>query len=116
MTNKITGYSFGQVAVDGQQFTNDLIVFPDEVKSGWWRREGHLLQVEDLGAVVDQGIEVLVVGTGASGGMSVASGVGGYLTDKGIKLVAKETGEAVEIFNRLLAENRAVAAALHLTC
>jgi hypothetical protein len=44
----ITSYDFGHIIIDGKRYTSDLIVFPDRVKVGWWRKEGHRLQLEDL--------------------------------------------------------------------
>jgi len=41
-------YDFGVMVVNGKRYTSDLIVFPETVLSGWWRRKGHEVCVEDL--------------------------------------------------------------------
>jgi len=33
----IESYSFGQMVIDGQEYTSDLIIFPDRINSSWWR-------------------------------------------------------------------------------
>jgi hypothetical protein len=115
MSAKIDSYRFGQVVIDGTPHHKDVIILPDRVIGGWWRKEGHALHPEDLEAVFEATPEVLVVGQGAYGRMQVTDETERALQDAGIKLIALPSGEAVETYNRLRGE-RAVAAALHLTC
>ncbi|RLG50612.1 MAG: hypothetical protein DRN96_07280 [Thermoproteota archaeon] len=112
----IDSYSFGKVVVAGRTYTSDVIVYPDRVREGWWRREGHSLCLEDLKEVLEWRPDVLVVGTGAYGAMKVPESVVEAIESLGIRFVAKPTREAVEEFNRLLKSGVKAAAALHLTC
>ncbi len=115
MPAKIESYQFGRIVIDDQAHHKDVIILPGRVIGGWWRKEGHVLHPEDLEAVFEAAPEVLVVGQGASGLMRVTDETEQALRDAGIELIALPTGEAVETYNRLRGE-RAVAAALHLTC
>ena len=112
----IESYSFGRVVIDGKVYSSDVIVFPDRVKVGWWRREGHRLHIEDLNDVVAVKPEVLVVGTGYVGLMRVPDEVRVFLEEQGIRLIVERTRKACEIFNDLLKSGKKVVAALHLTC
>lgn len=114
----IESYDFGVMIIDGKRYTSDLIVFPEKVLSGWWRRDGHQLCVEDLKEVFSQTPppEVLVVGTGYSGLVKVLPEVEKALKERGIKLISKPTGEAYKTFNELLKAGKRVAGAFHLTC
>jgi hypothetical protein len=112
---RIESYRFGRIVVDGQVHTRDVIILPDRVIGGWWRKEGHALHTEDLRAVFEAAPEVLVVGQGATGMMRVTEEARQALQAAEIELVASSTQEAIEVYNRLC-EKRAVAAALHLTC
>jgi hypothetical protein len=112
---RIESYRFGHVVIDGQVHTKDVIILPDHVIGGWWRREGHTLLPDDLEAVLAAAPEVLVVGKGAFGRMQVAWKTKEALQAAGIDLIAESTGEAAETYNRLRGE-KAVAAALHLSC
>ncbi|MCD6263234.1 Mth938-like domain-containing protein [Candidatus Bathyarchaeota archaeon] len=116
MVPLIDSYRFGRIVVDGVEYTKDLIIFPDRVKSDWWRRRGHELAVEDLEEVLEEKPEVLVVGTGAYGLMRVLEETRRRLKEEGIELIAQRTGKAYKTYNELLKSGRRVAAALHLTC
>ncbi len=102
--------------VKGRRYSSDVLIFPDRVKDGWWRRESHAVHVEDLEEVVAEKPEVLVIGTGYYGLVKVPDEVKRYLAEKGIELIAQPTKEACSTFNKLLGEGRKVIAALHLTC
>lgn len=45
----IDSYDFGWIIIKGKKYTRDVIVFPERVRDGWWRKKGHGLCVEDLG-------------------------------------------------------------------
>lgn len=112
---QIDSYRFGHLVVDGQAHDRDAIILPDRVLGGWWRKEGHALHPDDLGAVLEAAPEVLVVGQGAYGRMRVTPEASRVLREAGIELVAQPTEQACQTYNRLR-EERPVAAALHLTC
>jgi hypothetical protein len=111
---RLEGYSFGRIVVDGQEHTRDLIVLPDRVVSGWWRREGHSLVMEDLEQVQDELPERLIVGCGAHGQLRPHPAVLDALRARGIEVEAHHTAEAVRRYGE--SDARRTAAALHLTC
>jgi len=114
-TPQIESYRFGRIVIDGESYDQDVIVLPDQVIGGWWRKEGHALHPDDLEAVFEARPEVLVVGKGASGRMQVTEEARQALQEASIELVALSTEKAVETYNNVRKE-RTVAAALHLTC
>ncbi len=111
----IDSYEFGRIVINGKRYSNDLILFPDKVKDGWWRKEGHQIHIEDLKDVLKVKPEVLVVGTGYSGLMTIPPVTRKYVESEGIEIISQKTKEACETFNRLI-KSRKVVAALHLTC
>ncbi|UCF13825.1 MAG: Mth938-like domain-containing protein [Thermoplasmatales archaeon] len=111
----IDSYSFGRIVIDGKTYTSDIILYPDRVDDGWWRKSGHLLQKEDLKDIIEYNPEILIVGTGTYGLMNVLDETKQFLELKEIELKAEETGKACKIYNELK-EKRKVVAALHLTC
>jgi len=111
----IDSYDFGRIIIDGKRYNRDLIVFSDRVKDGWWRKEGHRLHIADLKEVLEAKPEVLVVGTGYYGAMTVPPETRKPIESEGIELIVQKTAEACKTFNRLM-ESRKVVAALHLTC
>lgn len=113
---EIEEYRFGSVRVAGRSYTTDVIVTPEGVRDGWWRREGHRLHTEDLEAVLAAEPEVVVIGTGAYGRMTVPDSTRRFLEGRGVRVEAAPTATAVERFNALQHEYARVVAALHLTC
>jgi len=111
----IDSYDFGRITIDGKRYSTDILVFPDKVKAGWWRKEGRRLQIADLKEVLEAKPEVLVVGTGYSGMMNISPETRNYIESEGIQLIVQKTAEACKTFNHLI-ESRTVVAALHLTC
>lgn len=108
-------YEFGHIVIDGVSYRQDLLLWPGVIKKDWWRRESHLLQVEDVVEALAAAPEVLVVGQGQPGRLQVDLALTAHLKAKGIELVAAPTAEACRIINALAGKRR-LAAALHLTC
>jgi hypothetical protein len=111
----IVSYDFGRINVYRQNYSKDLLVFSDRVKTGWWRKKGHRLQFENLKEVLETKPEVLVVGTRYYGEMMVPAETRKQVESTGIELIIQKTAEACKIFNSLV-ESKKVVAALHLTC
>ena len=111
----IEAYAFGRMTVDGRSYTKDLIVFPDHVEDNWWREQGHVLGRGDLQNVFAAAPDVLVVGQGSPGRMEVPKDVARDVEERGIELFVAPTPEAVDAYNLLAPEKRAVGA-FHLTC
>lgn len=114
-TPSIDSYRFGRLVVDGKTHTRDLIILPDRIIKGWWRKEGHTLLPDDLQEVFAARPDLLVVGQGAYRRMNVTDQVRRSLEGAGIELIAQSTKQACEAYNQFR-EQKAVAAALHLTC
>lgn len=111
---RISDYGFGHVVVDGRRETRDLIVLPDRVVRNWWRRDGHALVLDDLGEVLEDLPERLIVGTGATSQMRLDPVTLDRLRDRGIDVECHPTDRAVSRFGEL--DPGRTAAALHLTC
>ena len=111
---RIGGYRFGHVQIDGEEITRDVIVLPDRLVRGWWRKEGHGLVLEDLAAVLDDLPAHLVIGTGADGRMRPDPAALETLRRRGIDVECLPTARAIERCREL--DPASTAAALHLTC
>ena len=111
---RIEGYEFGRVLVDADVHRQDVIVLPGRVVSGWRRRQGHGLVLEDLDEVLDELPARLVIGTGVYGRLEPDPEALEALRRRGVEVVAVPTGEAVRLFEQL--DPTRTAAALHLTC
>lgn len=100
--------------IEGQTFKNDVLIWPGRIKDDWWRKEGHLLQLDDVAEALAVNPQVLVVGQGDPGKMQVDPALAAYLLDRA-ELLVYPTREACRVINDLSGTRR-LAVALHLTC
>jgi hypothetical protein len=113
----IDEYKFGRMVINGETHEKDLIITKEKVIPNWWRDKGHKLQLQDIKEVLDkENPDVLIVGKGKFGMMSIDKEVKEYLQEKGIELYEKESGKATMEFNRQNQEGKNVVGAFHLTC
>ena len=111
----IDSYNFGNITIDGNKFSKDLIIYSDKISSNWRRKTGHLLTETDVKEIIDYKHEVLIIGTGSRGLMKVNDKLKEKLKALGIEFVIRKTAEAVNEYNRIYKDKRVVCA-LHLTC
>ncbi len=112
---RVDQYSFGSITISGTTYTADVIIYPGRIDSAWWRREGHYLQKADLTDIVAAKPDLLIIGTGAHGVMSVPESTLRFLEEQGIGVAVRKTADAVALLNSQ-PEGSNVIAALHLTC
>ncbi len=112
----ITHYAFGEIVVSGNAFSSDLKIINGLVVSGWWRKTGHFVDIDDVADVLVARPRYLVIGTGKPGLMKSTGALKKELERLGIELVEQPTASAVLTFNRLYGLDRSVCAGFHLTC
>jgi uncharacterized protein len=108
----IDAYGNGGFRFADMSHRGSLLCLPSGIH-GWDMQEGDPLTIEAFARVLAEaeGIEVVLVGTGANLKPLPAS-LKAALKAKGIASDPMSTGAAVRTFNIMLAESRAVAAAL----
>lgn len=112
----ISEYTFGKIVVDGQTYTSDVIITPEQVIDSWWRKQGHRLDKDDLEKIIDANPDCLLVGTGYYGRMDVPQETIQYLQSKNIQIEYAPTKDAISELNQLQKRCARIVAALHLTC
>jgi len=113
----IDSYRFGRISINRKPYTKDVIIFPDRVQANWWRKEGHLLQLDDIVSAIEEANPAdVVVGRGKFGMMAISSEVKEYLQSKDIVLHAEKSDKAIGIFNQFVSSGKCVLGAFHLTC
>jgi len=110
----IDSYTFGSIVIDGKEYNHDVIVYKDKIDS-WWREQGHNVTIDDL-KKLPGGIEVFVMGNGASSCCAFPDESKKYLEKKGIEVIIEDTGMAYKTYNKLVKEGKNVAGGFHLTC
>lgn len=116
----IQGVRFGEVTVEGETFSTDIVIRVDGTVKKRKKKiakeqygSSHVIGAEELRRLCKGGLEVLIVGTGHSGAAGLAEDCAAFLEGKGIRVEAVPTAEAAELYNK--AEGRK-AAIIHVTC
>ncbi|TFF97741.1 MAG: hypothetical protein EU547_03515 [Promethearchaeota archaeon] len=109
----IKDYKFGKIKINGQTYSNDVILLRKEVHPNWWRERGHSLSKDDLDIVLEYDPDILIIGTGNSGRMSVPQSLTRELN---MEVKSYRTNQAVQKYNELLKKDKKIAGAFHLTC
>jgi len=102
--------------INGKAYDSDCLIVGDTVDANWWRKQGHVLDPDDLQPMIETRPAIIIVGCGSLGLMKVSEDTRRVLKQENIELIALETDKAVEKFNELAQKGEHVAAALHLTC
>ena len=108
--NAITAYGPGFVTINAQTYRHSLIVGHDRLLPDWPVAKPEDLSSEHL-AGLDQGCDVVLLGTGAKQRFP-PRGILQPLLAKRIGVEIMDTAAACRTYNILLAEGRAVVAAL----
>ncbi|MGO9377374.1 MAG: MTH938/NDUFAF3 family protein [Dissulfurispiraceae bacterium] len=95
---KIEHYSFGKIIVDGKIYASDIIIYHGNVDASWWRKDARSLHASDLLDIINARPEILIVGTGFFGVMTVPEETIKFITSRGIEIRVERTGKAVELY------------------
>jgi len=112
----IEEYHFGSITIDGKTYNRDVEVLWSGQVLDWWRKESHVIDTEDLKRALDQGPEVIIIGTGESAVAQVTERAQREVRNRGINLIIDDTTEAIKTFNILVEEGKKVIGLFHLTC
>jgi hypothetical protein len=111
---------FGRIVVDGEVYDHDIVIYPSGKigeRKKWLSKKkhgtSHKLDPDELGEYLTEDFDVLLVGTGAWGRLSLLPESRMLVKDKEIKELP--TGKAAVLFNELT-EKRRVLAIFHVTC
>ncbi len=117
---RVESTSFGKVIIDGRTY-GDVLIANNEViprNRGFLRKvfgTSHKISEEGIKKLFEGDVEVIVIGTGQSGALSVDSQIREKINSADVELVEAKTPEAIELFNSLAREKK-VNALFHTTC
>jgi uncharacterized protein len=110
--NLVTAYDTSSVSINGQTYTESLVLMPDQLLTPWiGKRSLPELALEDVAVLRDLKRPVVLIGTGAKQRFP-AHALLVPLIEAGIGFEIMDTGSACRTYNILASEGRNVAAAL----
>ena len=112
----IEEYTFGKIVINGISYTDDIKIIQGRVVPVWWRRRGHMVEVDDIKDILKSNPGILVIGKGEPGMMKAAVSLRNFLQNNHIELIEETTPKAVAMFNRLRKEGKHISAGFHLSC
>jgi hypothetical protein len=112
----IEQYSFGNMVINGVSYRNDVKIIQGKVVSEWWRKRGHLVDIDDIQDILKSKPDILVLGKGSPGQMKSSEALRKFLKNNGIELIEEKTSHAFKTFNRLFHKGENVSAGFHLSC
>jgi len=118
---RITHVSWGQLKVEGEAASfKDAKLFPGGAREWDWNETGTShspgIQPQDVQELLDHGAQVVVLSKGMNRRLDVKPETLSMLEEKGIEVRVEPTDDAVETYNTLCREGRAVGGLFHSTC
>lgn len=112
----IERYDFGEIIVDGREYTHDIVIYPEGILSNWWRIEGHRLQLADVKDFLGMKVDVVIIGTGYEGIMKVDNDVIDAFRKTSSEVYVLKSRQAVRKYNEEVSKGKKVLLFIHLTC
>lgn len=109
--HQILGYEPGRIVIDGQSYTDGLIVSPEHIITAWGPDAAAELAVEHFDALIELDPQVIVLGTGERQ-VFPDPRVYRAAMQRGLGVEIMDTGAACRTYNILMSEGRKVAAGL----
>ena len=117
---KITGHGWSRMVVEGIGTGKDFKLWPGGGREWDWRETGtrHVpgIQPADVDELLRHGSRTVILSRGRLLMLQTCPGTLELLRKRNICFHLAETGEAVEIYNRLAGEGQAVGGLFHSTC
>jgi hypothetical protein len=117
---RIDATEFGAITVDGRTYEHDVIIrLSGRVEKRRKRLSkeqygtSHVISKAEAKFVFEKGCDLLIVGTGQDGNVSLSPEASAYFSKKDCRVVLQRTPEAILTFNRSRGRK---AALMHVTC
>ncbi len=110
---RITAYSAATITVSGQVYRQSLLLSADRLNCPWPVKSLAQLDVDSLQPILEQQPAVVLLGTGERQRFPDAK-IFAHFGERGIGLEVMDNGALCRTFNILVAEDRAVVAAIIL--
>ena len=112
--------SFGSITIEGEKYEHDVLIrCSGDIKKRKKKLSkqvygtSHMVSKEEAEHVFEDGLEILVVGTGQNGALQLSQEAEKFFRENGVTVILQRTPQAIEAFNKRKGN---VAGLFHLTC
>jgi hypothetical protein len=120
MRSKIDSTSFGQITIEGQRYSHDVIIHLDGSVTKRKKKlskkvygTSHKISLEEAEYVYEAEAEKVLIGGGQFNRLQLSEQAEAFFQDKGVEVVIMATSEAIEAWNQT---EGAVIGLFHVTC
>jgi polyphosphate kinase 2 (PPK2 family) len=110
----IDSFAYGAIEVDGRRYESDVLILPNGTVETWQPKDGEVLLAKHVKGVLKAQPEVIVMGTGTVGNLSLHPKAEKRLEQAGIEVLTYRTHKACDTYRQLRGQRR-LAALLHIT-
>ncbi len=104
----IDEYKFGMFKIDGKKYYDDVKILNNRIKL--WECHSRVITSTDIDELLVTNPQVIIIGLGAGGLISVADDVRDTLRMRKIAFFAEKNLKACDLYNKALREGKRVAA------
>lgn len=109
----IEAYTFGSIIINGESH-GDIKIYQGKI-TPWQYIKHHVCTSKDIEDIV-QDVDILIMGIGYNGMVEVEEEAKTFMQEKWIRIIIKQTTEAIQEYNKLVKQGKKVATILHSTC
>ncbi len=119
-TIRIDSTRFGSITINGEKYDHDVLIrCCGDVKkrkkklSKQVSGTSHLLSREEAEHIYEDGMEILVIGTGQYGALRLSKEAEDFFRENSVTVILQKTPEAIDTFNK---RGEKTAGLFHVTC
>ncbi|MCL4561631.1 MAG: MTH938/NDUFAF3 family protein [Chloroflexi bacterium] len=120
MKPHINSTSFGSITVAGEEYSHDILIRLDGTVSKRKKKlskeiygTSHVISLAEAEYVYEEGVEILIIGSGQSDQVRLSDEAKRYLKEKKVEAVLTRTDKAIKLWNE--AQGKAIGL-FHITC
>lgn len=110
----IDATKFGEITINGKPYDSDMTIYWDGKLK--YRGKQHLIEMGEFAKLLMSSPEIVVIGLGQSGGITVAPEVVQWAKNKHVDLYMEVTPRAAKLFNAFANQGKKVIGVFHVTC
>lgn len=110
---RISHYTFGEIIIDGNKYTEDVALHPDG-SIAFWPEDLHTMYKSDFKEILNSNVKVIIYGSGETGAAFMPKKIIKLIESNDIELHIFDTMDAIELYEKTPKQD--LLAIFHLNC